>query len=52
VKILVDRTQPAGDFQVVWDGRDQRGNLLPEGIYYSVLRSGASEDKEKLVKLS
>ena len=51
LKVLADRTQSKGDFYVVWNGRDNHGNAVPKGIYYSVLSAGSSEHKEKLIKL-
>lgn len=51
VKVLADRTQSKGNFYVVWNGCDNHGNTVPEGIYHSVIRVGSSEYKEKLIKL-
>jgi flagellar hook assembly protein FlgD len=32
--------QSAGDHRVIWDGKDERGKIIPSGIYYYQLRAG------------
>ncbi|MGQ1785180.1 choice-of-anchor U domain-containing protein [Saccharicrinis sp. GN24d3] len=34
VKTLVNQQMPAGKHEVVWDGRDNRGNQLRNGLYF------------------
>ncbi len=34
VKTLVSERQPAGVFSVEWDGRDDRGRVVPGGVYF------------------
>lgn len=45
VRTLVDATQAAGYYSIVWDGTDDRGNPAPSGIYLLRLTAG-----EKVVK--
>ena len=40
VRRLVDNIQPAGSYQVSWDGRDEAGNMLPSGVYMYRLVTG------------
>lgn len=40
VRKLVSEYQPAGNYQVVWDGRDHAGNVLPTGTYFYKLQFG------------
>ena len=40
VKTLVDQLQLAGIHRVAWDGRNDRGQRLPSGLYYYQLRTG------------
>ena len=40
MRTLVDRHQTAGYYQVHWDGRDQRGDPVGSGIYFSRLQAG------------
>jgi len=37
VRTLVDGFQKAGNFEVIWDGRDDEGNDLSSGIYFYTL---------------
>jgi len=34
VKTLVDEKQPAGNFRVLWDGRDNSGRDVSSGVYF------------------
>jgi flagellar hook assembly protein FlgD len=51
VRTLVDRVLEAGRHQVVWDGRDDRGEQVPSGIYISSLRTGSFMETRKLLLL-
>jgi subtilisin family serine protease len=46
IRMLLDRSQPAGVIQVVWDGRNDQGHAVPSGIYFIRLYS----ERELLVK--
>ncbi|MBN2356954.1 hypothetical protein JXO59_12635, partial [candidate division KSB1 bacterium] len=38
VRALLDRTLSAGSYEVIWDGRDDRGMALPSGFYlYTII---------------
>jgi hypothetical protein len=41
VRRLVDRVQPAGYHQITWNGRDERGKLVPSGFYHYRLQVDA-----------
>ena len=49
VRRLVDRVLGAGDHQVVWDGRDDRGGAVASGVYLYRLRYGSYTLSRKLV---
>lgn len=51
VRRLVDRSQPAAYHVVVWDGRDDSGNLLPSGVYFYRIESGKFTAMKKLVMM-
>jgi flagellar hook assembly protein FlgD len=40
MRTLVNEYKSAGLYQINWDGRDERGNLLPTGLYFYKLNVG------------
>jgi choice-of-anchor B domain-containing protein len=41
IRTLVDEVQQAGSHRIVWDGRDESGDLVPSGVYlYRLETSG------------
>jgi hypothetical protein len=51
VRLLVDYTQPAAYHQVVWDGRDNGGNMMPSGIYFYRLETSKFTSIKKMVMM-
>jgi hypothetical protein len=51
VKTLVAERQPAGRYQVRWNGTDDRGMSVSSGIYFYSIRAGKFEDVRKLMLL-
>lgn len=51
VRTLVRATQPAGRYQVTWDGRDDHGRRLASGVYFVRLSLGARQQVKRLVIL-
>ena len=47
VRTLVDSKMPAGSYQVIWDARDQKGQVVPSGIYVFILKSDSYTEKRK-----
>lgn len=39
VRALVDGSLPAGEYAVTWDGRDDDGRLVPDGVYWLQVRT-------------
>jgi hypothetical protein len=52
VRELVNTTQPAGQYDVRWDGRLENGELAPAGIYFYQLRAGQQTVTRKLMLLN
>lgn len=52
IREIVAGNLAVGDYAEIWDGRDATGNLLPAGIYFAVLESGAARAVRRLVFLS
>jgi len=48
VKILVDEEQTAGNKQVIWDGRNERGDVVSSGVYFYRINAGKFHDVMKM----
>jgi len=49
-RLIANTKVPAGDFQVIWDGKDGLGSLMPNGTYlYSLKQDGMPEKRGKLM---
>jgi len=51
VKELVSASQPAGRYDVVWDGHDNRGEPVASGVYFYRLVAGQFVQTRKMVLL-
>lgn len=51
VRTLVDGPISAGNHSIVWDGADDRGNLVSSGIYFYSMKSGDFESTRKMTLL-
>ncbi len=51
VRTLVDAIQAAGAYQVPWDGRDQRGERVANGVYLYRLQAGTVAQVRKMLVL-
>jgi len=40
VRTLVQQQQPAGQYEVIWDGRNEQGEAIASGLYNYQLRAG------------
>ncbi len=50
VRTLVDQTQTAGKYRVMWDGTDSRGHSVASGVYlYRVSVDGSTTTKKMLL---
>jgi hypothetical protein len=49
VKTLVSETADAGTYQVVWDGRDERGSQVASGVYLYRLQGENENATKKLI---
>lgn len=50
VKTLAAKTEPAGEKQLLWDGRDANGSLVPSGVYFYELVTQSGEQIERITK--
>ena len=51
VRTLVNEHKAPGWYNVDWDGRDQRGNVVASGVYVSRMSTGSFVDTKKLILL-
>jgi hypothetical protein len=51
VRVLVSRALPAGQHQVVWDGRDELGRPVSSGVYMYRLQAGAFSQLKRMVMI-
>ena len=49
VRTLVSGEQAAGSHQAVWNGRNERGQRLSAGVYFSVLEFQGASAARKLI---
>lgn len=49
VKTLVNSRQSAGKKQVIWDGKNNNGNVLAAGIYYSQIKTDKYTKIRKMI---
>ena len=46
---LEDKYQQPGTYDYSWDGRNDKGIKLPDGIYFATLISGSNNQTKKIV---
>lgn len=51
VKTLIDERQGTGNHSVLWDGRDEKGEMVGSGVYIYRLRVGSEVLSKKMVLL-
>ncbi len=51
VNVLVDRYHEAGNYDIVWDGRDFHGNIVSSGVYTAVLKTAGQETCRKMLMM-
>ncbi len=51
VRTLLDEERLPGNYQVIWDGKNQKGELASSGIYFYRLQSGDFTETKRMVFL-
>ena len=52
VRTLVNEKQEAGSHAVIWDGKDEQGNLVASGIYFYRIQAGDFVQTKKLLLIN
>jgi flagellar hook assembly protein FlgD len=48
VRTIVDNERMPGNYQVIWDGKDERGNEVSSGIYFYQFKAGDFKETKKM----
>lgn len=51
VRTLLNEEMLPGDYQVIWDGKDDRGEVVGSGIYLYQLKSGSYTESREMIRL-
>jgi len=51
IRTLIDRDLNAGNYKVVWNGKDGNGNIVSSAVYFVRMSSGSSSVSKKIVLL-
>ncbi len=49
VKTLVDEDKLPGEYKIIWDGKDDKGNSVSSGIYFYRLKAGEFTEVKKML---
>lgn len=49
IRTLVNQPQPAGQHQLLWDGRDENEMPVPSGVYFYRMRAGEFVQTQKMI---
>jgi flagellar hook assembly protein FlgD len=51
VRTLIDRQHEPGNFSIMWNARDDNGNVVPSGVYVYQLKSDGFIKTKKMILL-
>lgn len=49
IKTLANEEKTAGEYSVIWDGKDRNNRTVPSGIYFYNLKTDYSENTRKMI---
>lgn len=50
-QLICEKKQPAGNYSVNWDGKNDNGVKLPSGVYFIIMRVNAKTTSQKIMLL-
>jgi hypothetical protein len=51
VRVLVDEDKLPGRYEILWDGKDDKGKEVSSGIYFYQLKTGGFKETKRMVLL-
>ncbi len=51
VRTLVDDKRTSGEYEVIWDGKNEKGEAVASGIYFYKLKAGDFSETKKMILL-
>lgn len=51
VRTLVDDYKTTGEYSVIWDGKDNSGNMVPSGSYFYQIKMGGFTSTKKMIRI-
>ncbi len=51
IKTIFNEERQSGYYELIWDGRDDRNQQMPAGVYYVLYQMGDSKTTAKIVLL-
>ena len=49
VRVVIDEQKPAGNYAVLWNGRDDAGKQVPAGTYLYKLQAGSFNEQRQMI---
>jgi len=50
MRVISEKLKP-GNYTLKWDGKDEKGRNLPQGIYFYCLEAGEYKEMKKMMKV-
>jgi hypothetical protein len=51
LRTVVNSTLPSGDHEIHWNGRDEAGNAVADGVYFCRVKAGTVQQTVKMLKM-
>jgi hypothetical protein len=51
IRTLIDQVEPAGNYSIQWDSKDEKGRVVAGGVYFYILKAGDFTSSKRMVLL-